>query len=141
MIPNHESFIEAIRGRRKVCVRYYSKPDHGVLDRVCAPMDYGPGGEVQDGLNRYWLWDYAGNTGSQALSLVSQQIVDVQVLGELFNPSDFGTRTSPWCISREWGSQPQPVDPTVCAPPALTLAAKSEGGATKPVAQSKQPNE
>jgi hypothetical protein len=55
MPANHPRFIEAINEKRKVCVRFYSKADSGVLDRVCAPMDYGPGGEIQDGLNRYWL--------------------------------------------------------------------------------------
>ena len=59
MMPNHPRFIEAINQKKKVSVRFYSKADTGLLDRVCAPMDYGPGGEIQDGLNRYWLWDYA----------------------------------------------------------------------------------
>lgn len=88
MIPNHPQFTAAIQDKKKVCVRFYSKPDSGVLDRVCAPMDYGPG-ENPDGLNRYWLWDYASETGAKTLGLLPQQILDLQVLGELFNPSDF----------------------------------------------------
>jgi hypothetical protein len=52
MIPNHPRFIEAISEKKKVSVRFYSQADSGVLDRVCAPLDYGPGGEIQDGLNR-----------------------------------------------------------------------------------------
>ena len=51
MIPNHTQFTAAIQERKKVFVRFYSKPGSGVLDRVCAPMDYGPG-ENPDGLNR-----------------------------------------------------------------------------------------
>ena len=89
MIPNHARFTAAIQDKKKVCVRFYSKPDSGVLDRVCAPMDYGPGVEFTDGLNRYWLWDYASTTGSHTLALVSQQIVDLQVLGEVFDPAEF----------------------------------------------------
>lgn len=108
MIPNHQQFIEAISQRKKVCVRYYSQPDSGVLDRVCAPMDYGPGGEMHHGLNRYWLWDYASNTGTHTLGLLPQQIVDVQVLGDVFDPADFGVRASPWSIPRDWGSSPAP---------------------------------
>jgi hypothetical protein len=104
MIPNHKQFIEAIHEKKKVSVRFYSKADSGVLDRVCAPMDYGPGGDIPDGLNRYWLWDYASNTASQTLGLVPQQIVDLQVLGEVFEPAGFGARPSPWSIPREWGS-------------------------------------
>lgn len=94
MIPNHTQFIGAIQEKKKVCVRFYSKADSGVLDRVCAPMDYGPGGSVPDGLNRYWLWDYASDTGSHTLGLVPQQIVDLQVLGESFDPAQFALETS-----------------------------------------------
>ena len=57
-------------------------------------MDYGPGGEISDGLNRYWLWDYGSNSDSHTLGLTPQQIVDLQVLGEVFSPADFGVQ--PW---------------------------------------------
>jgi len=67
-------------------------------------MDYGPGGEMADGLNRYWLWDYTSNTGIHILGLMPQQIVDLQVLGEEFNPADFGDRPSPWIIPRPWAT-------------------------------------
>ena len=70
MIPNHKQFIEAINQKKKVCLRFYSKADSGVIDLVCAPMDYGPGAGIQDGVNRYWLWDYTSNNGSHTLSLL-----------------------------------------------------------------------
>ena len=104
MIPNHTQFIEAIQAKKKVCVRYYSKADSGVLDRVCAPLDYGPGGEIEDGLNRYWLWDYAANTGPHTLGLVPEQIVDLQVLGEVFDPVQLDVRPPQWSIPRDWGA-------------------------------------
>lgn len=88
MIPNHEQFLAAIKDRKKVNVRFYSKPDSGVLDRVCAPMNYGLG-ENADGLNRYWLWDDASETSDHKLGLVSQQIVDMSILGEVFDPTQF----------------------------------------------------
>jgi hypothetical protein len=106
MIPNHARFIEAIKAKKKVSVRFYSKPDSGVLDRVCAPMDYGPGVEKQDDLNRYWLWDYASTAESHVLGLVPQQIVELRVLGEEFDPADCGNRAVPWSIPRDWGSPP-----------------------------------
>jgi hypothetical protein len=105
MIPNHTRFIEAIHEKKKVCLRFYSKADRGVLERVCAPMDYGQGEDIQDELSRYWLWDYGSNAGSHLLGLVPQQIVDLQILGEGFDPTDFGIRPSPWLIPRDWGSQ------------------------------------
>jgi hypothetical protein len=108
MIPNHPRFIEAIQQQKKVSVRFYSKPDQGVVDRVCAPLDYGPGEAPADGLNRYWLWDYADTTGTPTLGLVPQQIVDVRVLGEVFDPAAFGTGRWPWSIPRSWGA-PSPT--------------------------------
>ena len=103
MISNHSQFIDAIHAKKKVWVRFYSKADSDVLDRVCAPMDYGPGGEIMDGLNRYWIWDYTSESGAHALSLVSQEIVDLRVLGEEFDPALLGNAPTPWSIPRDWG--------------------------------------
>jgi hypothetical protein len=88
MIPNHEQFLTAIKDHKKVNVRFYSKPDSGLLDRVCVPMDYGAG-ENPDGLNRYWLWDDASESSDHKLGLVSQQIVEMSILGEVFDPAQF----------------------------------------------------
>jgi hypothetical protein len=104
MIPNHPRFIEAIHEKKKVSVQFYSAADNGVLDRVCGPLDYGPGGGIPDGLNRYWLWDYSSNTGTHTLGLLPQQIVDLQVLGEVFDPAAFGVTPWPWAIPRSWGA-------------------------------------
>ena len=108
MIPNHPQFTAAIQDRKKVFVRFYSKPDSGVLDRVCAPMDYGPGAN-HDGLNRYWLWDYAGESGAKTLGLLPQQIVDLHPLGESFNPEEFIVDPTP-------GPSPAPAAPAVPKP-------------------------
>jgi hypothetical protein len=93
MIPNHEQFLAAIKDHKKVNVRFYSKPDSGVLHRVCVPMDYGPG-ENPDGLNRYWLLDDASETSDHKLGLVSQQIVEMSILGEMFDPAQFAAATA-----------------------------------------------
>jgi len=106
MIPNHPRFIEAIQQRRKVNIRFYSQPDHGVLDRVCAPLDYGPGDGPSDGLNRYWLWDYADTTGTPTLGLVPEQIVDLRVLGDVFDPADVAGWTASCAIPRTWDRRP-----------------------------------
>lgn len=109
MIPNHTQFLEALNEKRKVRVKFYSLRDSGVLDRVCAPMDYGLGSGTKDGLNRYWLWDYASDTGSFTLGLVPQQIVDLQVLGEVFDPAEFPVNSSPVSVASTSGLPPAPV--------------------------------
>ena len=109
MITNHEQFIAAIQEHKKVWVRFYSTADSGVLDRVCAPMDYGPGSGVEDGLNRYWLWDYASDTGACALGLMPQQIVDLQMLGETFDPAEFTSAPAPMPAAQTDDLPPAPV--------------------------------
>lgn len=128
MIPNHTRFIEAIHEKKKVWVRFYSKADSGLLDRVCAPLDYGPGGELKDGLNRYWLWDYASNAGPHTLDLLPEQIVDLQVLGEVFDPAQLDVRQAQWSIPRDWGSPSKPVAAPSGAPAPLTVGARTVGG-------------
>jgi hypothetical protein len=105
MIPNHTQFIEAIKAKKKVCVRFYSKADSGVIDLVCAPMDYGPRAGIPDGVNWYSLWDYTSNNGTHTLSFLPEQILDVRVLGELFEPAQIDTRPQHWFIARDWGTQ------------------------------------
>ena len=105
MIPNHPQFLEAINEKKKIRVQFYSIADSGVVDRVCAPMDYGPDAAEQDKLNRYWLWDYAGNPGSHTLGLLPEAIVDLKVLGEVFDPTQFDPRPAQWFTPRNWGAQ------------------------------------
>lgn len=101
MIPNHARFIEASHETNKVGGRFYSKADNGVLDRVCAPMDYGPGGEIKDGLNRYWLLGLRKQYGPHTLGLVAQQTTDLQVLGEVFDPARLGCQAAVWPVWAE----------------------------------------
>ena len=89
MIPNHKEFVEAIKEKNKVCLRFYSRADCGVIDRVCAPMGYGPAVGTQEWVNRYWLWDYT-STGSPILGLLPEQVLDIRVLGEVFDPAELG---------------------------------------------------
>ena len=87
MIPKHTQFIAAITEKKKISVRFYSLADGGLVDRICAPMSYGPG-ELHDGLNRYWFWDYASVADTHTLGLMPKQIEDLQVLGEFFDPAE-----------------------------------------------------
>jgi hypothetical protein len=103
VIPNHSEFIEAVGERKKLRVSFYSRADDGVLDHVCAPIDYGPGGAA-DGLNRYWLWDYATRNENKTTGLMPQQIVGLHVLGEVFAPTDVGAQPWPFAVPRDWGS-------------------------------------
>jgi hypothetical protein len=113
MITNHKEFIEAVKEKKKVCLRFYSKADSGVIDLVCAPLDYGPGVGLKDGVNRYWFWDYTSNNGSHVLPLLPEQILDLSVLGSMFDPAGFGAPSPTWSIARDW---PAPSEPGTVLP-------------------------
>jgi len=103
MIPNHKQFIAAVMEKKKVSLRLFSKADSGVVDLVCAPMDYGAVGEVKDGVNRYEFWDYSANNGTHILTLLPEQVLSLSVLGSLFDPAEFGALPTAWLVPRDWG--------------------------------------
>lgn len=116
MISNHPQFIDAIRDRKLLRIVYYSAPDAGTVDRECAPLDYGPGLDAADPLNRYWIWDPVASAGANPLGLHPDQIVKVQVLGKDFDPASFPLGGRSWHVQREWGTPSEPIDPA--SPPA-----------------------
>jgi len=116
MIPNHQQFLEAIREKKKINLRFYSKADSGVIDLVCAPLDYGSGPGTSDGVKRYLLWDYSSNNGSHYLDMLPAQIMALQVLGLEFDPAEIAAAPRPWSVPREWGAQHPCVELSDAAP-------------------------
>jgi len=101
-----DDFIRAIHEKRKVRVTFYSKEDARNLTRKCAPMDYGPSRRAKRKNNRFHLWDYESDTKMHALSLNPDQIRSMELLDEVFEPSEFvtwNTQSSPWLVPRDWG--------------------------------------
>lgn len=98
-----ETFIQAIHKRQKVRVKFYSKEDSGILLRTCAPMDYGPSRRSKRKNDRYHFWDYDSDTRSHVLSLNPEQVIEIQLLSESFDPAEFVTWSTDWFVPREWG--------------------------------------
>ncbi len=102
-----EKFIDAIRSKRKIRLTFHSKEDGRQLVRTCAPMDLGPSRRAANKDDRFHLWDYDSDTGSHTLSVLPDQIVELEVLPDQFDPSEFvtwSTQASPWFIERDWGA-------------------------------------
>ena len=101
------AFIAAIHKRNKIRLTFYSKEDGSHIVRLCAPMDYGPSRRANNKDDRFHLWDYDSDTKSHTLSLLPDQVVNMEVLEILFEPSDFvswNTASSPWLVARDWGA-------------------------------------
>lgn len=100
-------FIRAIRDKKKVILCFHSKEDGKVIERTCAPMDFGPSRRAKLKNDRFHLWDYDSDKGSHTISLTQEQIVELTILEENFDPELFvtwDTIKSPWFIGRDWGS-------------------------------------
>jgi len=101
-----ESFIDCIHVKKKVLLTFYSKEDQQPLKRKCAPMDFGPSRRAKNKNDRFHLWDYESDKTNHVLSLLPEQIIEIESLDETFEPSEFitwNTTTSPWFVSRDWG--------------------------------------
>ncbi len=54
--------------------------------------------------DRFHLWDYDSDTRSHTLSLNPEQIIELVILNEHFDPAEFVTWSPNWFISRNWGT-------------------------------------
>jgi hypothetical protein len=102
-----DGFIAAIHAKKKVRLKFFSKEDGTTLVRTCAPMDFGPSRRAKNNDDRFHFWDYDSDTRTHTLSLLPNQIVSIEVLPDVFEPSEFitwSTATSPWFVARDWGT-------------------------------------
>jgi len=104
----HEQFIQSIHDTKKVTLRFFSKEDAGVLHRICAPMDYGAGSKIKDGIARYHVWDYFPDGGKKPhpIPLLANRIQEIIVTEEAFDPAEFVAASwfpLAWHVPRNWG--------------------------------------
>lgn len=98
-----DEFIQAIHNRNKIELKFYSKEDGCELSRTCAPMDYGPSRRSKNKDDRYHFWDYDSDKRNHVLSLLPNQVNNIEVLPEKFDPVEFITWDTNWFVERDWG--------------------------------------
>lgn len=101
-----QKFKQAIDSKSKVRLTFYSQEDGSNLIRICAPMDFGPSRRAINKDDRFHLWDYESDKKNHVLSLLPNQVIDIEILDERFVPSEFITwdvNKSPWFYTRSWG--------------------------------------
>lgn len=96
-------FISSIHSKTKVNLTFFSKEDGHNLTRLCAPMDFGPSRRAHNKSDRYHLWDYESDKANHTLSLLPDQVVNMEFTDEEFSPSEFVTWQTNWIIARDWG--------------------------------------
>jgi len=98
----HDVFLEAINHRKKVRVVVDSY-EKGRIERVCIPFDFGPSRVYNDGTSRYHFYDLDSPDGPHNLSILPEQLSEIEILNESFEPGDYVTWRPSWFISRDWG--------------------------------------
>lgn len=99
-----DQFIQAIHNKTKIRLTFFSKEDRHNLTRLCAPMDFGPSRRAHNQDDRFHMWDYESDKNNHSLSLLPNQIVDMEFTDETFEPSDFVTWEPNWIVARDWGT-------------------------------------
>lgn len=100
-------FIDAIHAKKKIRLRFYSLEDRRVIERTCAPLDYGPSRMAGDKTNWFHVWDYDSGDGvPHSFRLSPERVAEVIPLADAFDPVALVTwdvRRAPWSIPRDWG--------------------------------------
>lgn len=97
------NFKDAVLNRKMIRLTFYSKQDNSRLTRLCAPMDYAPSSRASDKTPRFHFWDFESDTKNHTLSLLQDQIIEMEFTNIEFNPSEFVTWKTNWTIVRDWG--------------------------------------
>jgi len=101
-----DKFTQAIHNKNKIRLTFYSKEDGTYITRKCAPMDYALSRRYKDDLMRFHFWDFESDTRNHNLALLPNNIRNMEILNEVFDPNEFvtwSTQANPWSIKRDWG--------------------------------------
>ena len=98
-----EKFLEAIHGKRYLSVDFIAKEDNLLRNRKCVPFDYGESRKFRDKKDRFHFLDLDSPSGSHPLALLPEQVKNVEILDESFEPKDYVSWTPNWIVERDWG--------------------------------------
>ena len=105
MHPHHDIFVQAIKFRRKILLKYFSKKGTPLQARLCVPMDYSKSLGT-DTYDCYHFWDFKYGMTRFPLILFSNQITAMEVVEQFFDPKEFvtwDTKKLGWFMKRDWG--------------------------------------
>ena len=106
MHPDHQVFLDALAAKRRLTVRFFSKKEGKELERVCAPLDYGPLRGAAEPTPHYQLWDLEGKRKPLNIAVVAEDLRAITLLDETFDPAAIITwkfKPNAWHVTRDWG--------------------------------------
>jgi len=100
---NYNNFITSINEKKLINVRFLSKQDSGIVTRKCVPFDFGPSRVIRDGKNRYHFYVLDDPVGKHNAAILPENIYNIDILEESFEPGDYVHWTPRWFVRRDWG--------------------------------------
>lgn len=97
-----EIFISAIHKKKKLKIKFNSM-EKGIIERTCIPYDFAPPSRSKDKREKYHFCDIDSPDGMHTLSIYPEQLVELKILNENFNPADYVNWTPNWTVKRDWG--------------------------------------
>ena len=93
----------AIDSCNLVILKFNSK-EKGIITRRCVPFDIGPRSNSRDKSIIYFhFYDLDSPEGNHNLSILPDNILNLEITGETFKPSDYVKWTTNWIYKRNWG--------------------------------------
>jgi hypothetical protein len=101
-----EKFLGAIDGKFKIKVTFEAK-EKGQVTRTCIPFDFGPSQKADaiDRSDKYHMLDLDSPDKPHNLALSENQIFEIEVLDERFDPAGYVTWQPNWIYPRDWGNK------------------------------------
>jgi len=98
------AFAGAIQSKQVIEVTFVAKNRQQVTRR-CIPLDFAPSERDSRKAFKYHMWSLDSTPKHHIVSLTSEQIIQLKVLEEIFDPKNFisWTRKWGWTIGRDWG--------------------------------------
>ncbi len=98
-------FLQGIHEKKYLLVDFIAKEDGLLRNRKCVPFDYGESRRYKDTEDRFHFLDLNSPSGSHTLSILPEQVKRIELVNEVFEPSEYVTWNPNWIVSRDWGMQ------------------------------------
>lgn len=101
-----EKFLHAIDNKLKVNITFNAK-EKGQIIRVCIPFDFGASQKIDaiDKSEKYHVLDLDSPDGPHNLALNPNEVVEIEILNENFDPAEYVNWQPNWIYKRDWGNK------------------------------------
>jgi len=102
-MTNHEKFLQAIHNKRILQVEFDSY-EKWIIVRHCIPFDFWPSRRknLKENPDRYHFYDLDSPEQKHNLSIIPEQLIELSVTEDDFDPATYIKRTPNRFVERDW---------------------------------------